>query len=276
MKNFLKTQNERTNERKNLYDPMSIGEMASYYDVKDYINDQAQSWLRNHKKKLCIDAFEKAEKELITTAIKRQYVSDFCDEGKTPHEYPSKELNEILLKQSDKLIQKSPFMLLTINPRMGWLLGELKPLVEKFVKKKWIREYFYVYEVRRTPTKEIDPGLHVHILLRYTGRPYDCKKSIKKMFASVCDTNNPEILNIKYIPETLLPEKIDYLLGRKKDSKHQGVLATVEYRKQNKLKPYYESSPPLTCRATNDLKDTLSIEYETLPQTLPTGSVEDE
>jgi hypothetical protein len=76
------------------------------------------------------------------------------------------------------------------------------------------------------------------------------KTSAQKLFNSVCDTKNYNCFCIKYVDETLLPQKIEYSLGKKTPQKMKGVDATKQWRILNNEPDFYESSPPLTCRAT--------------------------
>ena len=148
-------------------------------------------------------------------------------------------------QQAKKLQCKSPYCLVTVNPRSEVTLQEFKKVIAKFVNKKTIPEWFKVFEVRKG-----DTGLHSHILLRYTAPPYDFKRSAKNTFKKVCDSENPSVLNFRFVEEGLLPDKVSYMLGNKQSKKLKGVEDTKLYRARNNLPDYEESSPPLTCRAT--------------------------
>lgn len=189
----------------------------------------------------------------------RQMMTDFMESGKVPYEPNDKQRMEYINNARNALMSKPIHALITVNPKPGITLCELQKKLEKYISRKFIDGYIYCYEVR----KEDHTGLHCHILLKYNCRPYDLKRNTKNTFKTLCDSNNPKILNIKYIEEDLLKSKIEYILGNKQDSKKDGVKASIEYREQNNLSPYYESTPPLPCRGA---------EYLNTSQPLLTGT----
>lgn len=200
-------------------------------------------------KKTIKKAYLESLHQFYKTSFLREHVRAFCEEGKTPTKLDP-ELQQIMDNQADALASKPPYLLLTINPRPDVSLAELKRVVEKIVSKRSITHYAYVYEVRSGNT-----GLHCHMLLKYTDKPYSFKRGLKNTAKHVCSVNNPEIFNMKYIPEDIVPDKLNYFLGNKKDSKKAGVVDTVAYRKTHNLEAMYESSPPLPCRATQTISD---------------------
>lgn len=189
------------------------------------------------------------------TAYLREHVQRFAENGTLPYTPKDLKLAEMLHSQANRLITKPPYLLLTVNPREDNLLT-LRKAVEKFLSKKTIKHYIYCYEVRKP-----DKGLHCHILLEYNDKPYNFKRGAKNTFKNVCDSNNPNILNFKFVEEGNLLSKIDYIKGKKQDKKLAGVKASVEYRLANKLSPTYESTPPLPCRGAEN-----SIELTTIPE----------
>lgn len=222
-------------------------EYASYLRWLDSVaNNYAYAKRAEDVQKRLGQCKEKAQDKFLKTLLLRSYVSDFMSEGKTPTEYQDADVRQAIEKQKTNVLVKSPFVLLTVNPRPTVSLKELQKSMSKFLNKKWLKGYFYVYEVRKADYS----GLHCHILYQYNSRPYDMQKSVKTHFAKICDANNPNILNIKFIPEDILNDKVAYLLGNKKDKKQPGVIATVQYRTTNNISQYYDSSPLLPCRAT--------------------------
>lgn len=211
------------------------------------IQAQAERWNSDRDLEDEMATLERAKKKVLETAFTRQCVKELMNEGKSPIPLRLPETKRMMEEQVESFTTKSPFVLLTINPREGISLLEFKLCFEKFVKKKWIKTYFYVFEIRKSPNH----GLHAHCILEYTGRPFDMKKSVKKYFNKVCDSNNHNICNVKYIPEAIIEDKLKYLLGQKKESKMSGVAATRAYRQANNLQAYYESNPPFTCRVAN-------------------------
>jgi len=214
--------------RPNLLPKPKITAMPSEEDIKKTIN------------KAYLDSLH----QFYKTAFLKEHVRAFCEEGKTPNKL-TPELQIMMDNQANTLMTKPPYMLLTINPRPDVSLAQLKKVVEKIVSKKTITHYAYVYEVRKK-----DSGLHCHMLLKYTDKPYSFQRGLKNTAKHICTVNHKEIFNMKYIEEDHVPEKISYFLGNKKDSKKAGVIDTVAYRKAQNLETMYESSPPLPCRAT--------------------------
>lgn len=192
-------------------------------------------------------AYMDALQQVLKTSYQRQMVMNLT-EGILPYTPKDSVMLKMLQQQSDSISTKPPFMLVTVNPRQGVSFAELNKAVLKFVSKKSVGQYFYVYEVRKE-----DEGLHCHMLVQYTTKPYDFKRSTKSTFKNVCASNNPNILNFKFVSDENLQSKIEYLLGDKKDSKKAGVKYTKQYRATNKISDFYESSPPLPCRATQTL-----------------------
>lgn len=190
-------------------------------------------------------AYLAALEGFLKTCYQREMVRGFMTEGKLPYTPEDEGLLKMLKDQAEAVTTKPPYMLVTVNPRPEVKLPELKKAIEKFLRKKTISQYFYVYEVRTE-----DTGLHCHILLKYDIKPYDFKRGAKNTFKGVCDSSNPSCLNFKFIDEDTLPSKVEYLLGNKKDSKMKGVSQCRKFRIANNLPAFIESSPPLPCRAT--------------------------
>lgn len=173
-------------------------------------------------------------------AYLRQMVSDFCQDGILPHVPKDAKLRDLLERQANQVMTKPPYIFITINPKEDDL-KDLQKVVAKILKKKTISDYHYVYEVRKE-----DKGLHVHMLVKYNDKPYSFKRGIKNTCKHICQSNNPNILNFKFIDATNVNDKINYMNGVKKDSKMPGVVASVAYREKNDLKPYYTNIQPLT------------------------------
>jgi len=207
------------------------------------------SWRRVNQISLEAKCYENAKKKFLETAMLRTMVSKFATDGTEPFDQTVlPETRETLDYQNELFTTKSKYVFMTINPKPGITFSVLKKLIEKFVSKTFITQYYYVYEIRKAP----DSGLHCHVLFHYTCRPADMKKSSQTLFNHVGDVKNPCCLNIKYIVEELIPQKISYMGGTKTVKKMAGVKATIEWREKNNILSYYESNPPLTCRVTTN------------------------
>lgn len=193
---------------------------------------------------LCKKAYEKALSQFYYNIYYREMVANYMSEGKVPYLPDDSNQVELIKSSIDRNITKPPYILLTVNPRPDVELKEFKKQVEKFVGRKIIDMYAYVYEVR----KEDHSGLHTHVLLKYNCKPYDFKRCAKNTFKHICDISNPAVLNIRYVDADKLLQKYKYLCGDKKDDKKKGVQYSKDYRKQNCLADIYESTPELPCR----------------------------
>lgn len=208
------------------------------------VEERVESNTRLKDQQLIVQAQNEAKKELVKRACLREYFQNFVEKGEFPMLIEN-EVKEIMDNQAKKLQTKSPYCLLTINPRPEVTFAALKKQVDKFLKKKTVPEWFQVYEVRKQ-----EEGLHCHVLCRYTPPPYQFKRSAKNTFKGICDAENSAVLNFKFVEEALLNDKIAYMLGNKQEKKQKGVKDTLAYREKYNIPQFAESSPPLTCRAT--------------------------
>lgn len=190
-------------------------------------------------------AYTDALYQFYKTMFLRDMVSNVAERGVFPIKSDLTMIRDVHERTTDRLTSKPPYMLITVNVKTDIKLSLLMKKVEKFVKKKTITSYAYCYEVRNS-----SGGLHCHLLVHYTPKPYDFKRSTKNTFKHLCDVNNPSCLNFKFVEEDNLLSKYKYINGEKSDKKNASVLASAKYREENKLSQIYESSPPLPCRAT--------------------------
>lgn len=185
--------------------------------------------------------------------------SHFVETGKMPLASDNPLLDRVVERSIDRIVSKPPFMLMTVNPRTDdYKL--LKKSVDKFVKRKIVEKYAYCYEIRQKP----DKGLHVHILLKYDCKPYEFRRAAKNTFKKVCDSNNPNILNFKFVEEKNLLQKYNYIKGIKSEKKKSGVNATEEWRKANNIEALFESIPHLPCRDAQESIDSNTVEITPL------------
>lgn len=214
-------------------------------------NDRKLSLLSEKEmQKLNVRAYKEAYLQFYKTLYTREIYQSFIETGKAPFEPNNDKLKELIQNTYNRISTKPTNIFLTINPRPEITFEELSKVVDKYLTRKFVVGYSYVYEIR----KEDFSGLHCHILLKYQNiRPYDLKKNTKNSFKSICMVDNPEILNIKFIEDDVCLEKVNYMLGNKKDSKQSGVKATILWREKNNIKPIYDSTPPLSCRGAEKI-----------------------
>lgn len=201
--------------------------------------------------KIIAKAKRDAKYQFYKTLFLRSFVQDFMSDGKVPDEaILTLEDQQIITRQALRNTTKSPYAFVTFNiDEKKCNLEVLQKTLIIFLKTKAIKEYAYVFEIRACENSQFT-GLHAHVLLRYTCRPWDLHRSAKTKFKNLMNVDNHSCLNIKYIAELLLPDKINYMLGGKKQSKQKGVELSREYRALHNLEEIYDSCPPLPCRAT--------------------------
>lgn len=210
------------------------------------LQDRADRFNRCRDKEDALAAERQAKIHFVKVLTLKRLSDDLHTEGKIPLPV-SEDTVQCAIKSCTK---KTPYIFLTVNPQKDITLTAFMTAVNKFLKKKSITHYFGVYEVRKAET-----GLHAHILVSQNSPFYDFKRSTKNTFKNICNTENSNILNFKNISEELLPDKINYMLGGKKDAKLQGVQDTITYREKYSINPYYESVDPFPCRSTPKIVD---------------------
>lgn len=213
--------------------------------------------LKKQIKVIAKKAYLEAVADVLKTGFKRELVCQLSEGNLTFCKDIQPELLKLMESQSDRITTKSPYYFITINPKSGITLEELRNAVEhkkkSLINKKCVKSYMLVYEIRNKDEKKYT-GLHCHILLEQTDKPHNFKRGVKNTFKNICDINNPHILNFKNIPdESTMKQKVLYMLGEKTDKKKKGVSITQEWRKTISLPDYIESSPLLPCRVTQKM-----------------------
>lgn len=230
------------------------------------IEELARRYCRCQEKTDAIESERQAKKHFCKVMALRHYTLELAEK-----EAPPLPVDPAITTTNLKFIKRrSPNCLLTINPRPDVTLEQFKKVVEKFLKKKTIKYYFQVYEVRKGET-----GLHAHVLLQYTSAPYDFQRSTKSTFKSICDANNSAILNFRFIAEDLIPDKIRYMQGEKQKSKQKGVEDTKIYREKHRLEPCRESRPPFPCRSAQKNDRQVTLEGSDMKATHTPGGTPD-
>lgn len=197
--------------------------------------------------KILKKSYTDALHQFYKTMFLRDMVANVAD-GKFPVHTNNSLINDVHERTHDRFTTKPPYILITVNLKTDVTLQSLMKAVSKFVKKKTVLSYAYVYEVR-----SVDQGLHCHLLVHYSPKPYEFKRSTKSTFSKLCDVNNPHCLNFKFVELDKISSKYSYLLGNKSDKKSKSVSATKLYREKHSLLPIYESNPPLPCRVAEEI-----------------------
>ncbi len=184
-----------------------------------------------------------AENNVIRKLLEEDFLDRIAAGDVELHHSIKAKVSRILEKRDCK----TPYVLITVNPKADIDFSLLKLQVEKASKKKWIKAFRYAFEQRAS----CDPysGIHCHIIIdRGKKRPSGLKTEFQNTFKNVCDVFNPHCLNFKWFPAEALLDKMKYLEGSKCKKKEATVAADKLWRKSLNLSPYYESASPLTCR----------------------------
>ena len=139
------------------------------------------------------------------------------------------------------------WLYLTINPKKGSSFFDFKPLLERFVKRKIIEQFFYCYEQRGQTENELGEGFHCHLLLKRSLRvpPNKFVRNAKNTFKKITNVNNPQIFHYRWCPQEYLIDKIAYISGHKNDEeKDLKCKMDTVWRLLHSLQPYY-GEPPL-------------------------------
>ncbi|AXQ66265.1 MAG: putative replication initiation protein [Circoviridae sp.] len=136
---------------------------------------------------------------------------------------------------------------ITVNPAPKHDLKTVIKHIEKQVKRKCFLSAKWVYEQRGHDKKTMGKGLHVHILAKrtLTYKPCKIKENLKNGFKKLCNTKNPNLLDIQFIGDNWAKDKEEYILGKKTGTaqdgteKHKKQDYDIIYRIKNNLKPSY-------------------------------------
>lgn len=131
-------------------------------------------------------------------------------------------------------------------------LEVFKKTVEKMVKKKWIEEYYYVYEQRGEDTndKPIGVGYHVHCLIKRNAsktKGSEIEREIQNTASKVCDAKNPQICNFRrLLKQKDVEHAWKYINGEKdvdddKFYKLPALQCNPGWRSENGLEDLYKS-----------------------------------
>ncbi len=206
-------------------------------DLDDEKNYQAQ---RRRKQDLYRDA--------EATLLKKKYQEILNLEFKCGLNAKYNELDEYHLKLKNLYSNKKGnlWLYLTINPKKDQSFFDFKPLVEKFVQRKMIIQFFYCYEQRGQTEEELGVGFHCHLLLRrsQTIKPNKFVRNAKNTFKNITNVNNPQIFHFRWCPQEYYLDKVAYISGLKNDEeKDLKCKMDTVWRLLHSLSPYYGEPP---------------------------------
>lgn len=116
-------------------------------------------------------------------------------------------------------------------------IDKFKPLVEKYTKRAFIKNYIYSFEQRGEIDNARGKGIHAHILVRQTATDAaQFKRDTKNSFKKVTQHG----VHFRYI-NTDVDQAIPYIKGIKKDDeKDEKITQDKLWRRENNLEDWYE------------------------------------
>ncbi len=112
----------------------------------------------------------------------------------------------------------STFEFVTICPPEGTEFGLLASKVKRFVERRYVKRFVFVYEQRSATAEVPFFGLHVHILIEHSSTHGIVKRAVQNLFApwiTHCDAKKEK---------WALEDKVPYLLGHKTEPKKQAMV----------------------------------------------------
>lgn len=186
---------------------------AMEYELSQVISESAKKWAENRKSQNQTIGEDRAEQEVA-----------FRD--------------AIISQKSEKIGKSEKFFWVTVNPRKDVELPKLITTVSKMYKKKWIQNYFYVYETTKNNHN------HSHGLIKAKYESARARKELGNSVKDICDISNVHCFKFVELTEEKAKQKLLYMLGQKKTQKLDDVQLTQEWREKEHLKPYYSSEVP--------------------------------
>jgi hypothetical protein len=141
-------------------------------------------------------------------------------------------------KESKCDFDRSRYCLLTVNPEPDTPVSLFKTLMERCIRKKWIKKSYYCFEWR-----DMNKGLHSHAVLtcEKKKRPSEMKREIYSTFKDI--VGNEKHINIK--PILAVDEYTrarNYLIGIKGGKLKKNNNYDIEYRKKYNLMNIYKNA----------------------------------
>lgn len=153
-------------------------------------------------------------------------------------------IKKLLLPPKEEKVPKenNDFMFITINPKPSIIFADFYKKLNIFLETKLFDDYCAVVEQRGSPYENLGKGFHTHILFkRHTPLsaglpPSNIIQKIKKSWENYCDVENNHIFNKQVIPLAQAIDKLEYMLGVKRDSlKRAKQDGDILFRRQNKI-----------------------------------------
>jgi hypothetical protein len=195
------------------------------------------------KQQLQTDLNDEIKKEVIKS-LNKKYISEIIKHELSAGTFWFKPLQENHDKAMEirKQNAKNEYYFITICPYEDVEITDLIKVMDKIIKKKWFKQYIYVYEQRQTEKDKPFYGIHSHIIVkRDTIAKSDVIREVYNTAKNICGSKQSIDVNLLKTRDEL-DVRINYLLGDKStEEKQQRQQIDKILRDNNKLKSYYIS-----------------------------------
>lgn len=175
------------------------------------------------------------------------------------------------IKMSEKPAKDDVYFV-TVNPKPDVVVDDLEKATSKYVKTKLVEAAEYVFEQRGSSTEDMGTGAHAHMLIKTSTNNADFVKRTRSSFAKI--VGNPNAVHIVRCPRKFIPDKREYMQGRKTGDGKQAKTAMDSVWRQNKnLQPYYTVGDAIQSESPPDSADPASQEADADDTETERGSV---
>jgi hypothetical protein len=182
------------------------------------------------------------KKRKILTILKMEYdMKEAFAELKTIEDATSTRLKQY---KADKRLDS--YIFLTISPPEETKFTDMVKCIERAVKRKFVKQYHYVFEQRGTNMNNVGKGKHIHLLFKrdINYKPAIIKRDLKNTFKKLYGKNtiSDYNFNFKKCGEEYYKLRLLYLKGNKtEEGKAEKCQLDLHFRKLYKLKSIYEN-----------------------------------
>lgn len=221
---------------------LSAPSLSSSSNIIPLVKNNSNELLRSHYSSLLFNKTWEELSKLQQSIITHSWVATH-PEHLTPSEVVSLNSNAIeidtfaakILKR--RLSKKKDWVFMTINPRPGTKLEQLKNALEnRFEVSVHVGDFMYCYETRKDFQVE-DPGLHVHILFRKHEAPSKCIPQIENIFKAFVET--PLHIKTIIVGHSEVPRIKQYIRGYKQNKLKKNHAHDQDYRHFHSLLDVY-------------------------------------
>lgn len=185
--------------------------------------------------------FLDTKEEVIKTLYKKYYSEIIKSELKEGICF-DKPLQDVYNKAMEirKQNVKDEYYFITLCPYEQIDINSVIKVVDKIIKKKWMKDYIYVYEQRQSETNKPYYGIHVHFIVkRDVIAKSDVIREVYNTSKNIC--GSPQSIDVKLLKNRNdLDVRINYLLGAKSTEEKQDRQKIDKiFRQEYKLNSYY-------------------------------------